>query len=131
MANQPALRNVVREQRVRRGWSQEDLAHRSGLSRTGISAIETGRLVPSAAAALALASAMACRVENLFSIPSAEPEWAWAPSNSPCRFWRAEVSGRVRLYPVVASTLGMVPHDGVSLDGRVPGEIGQADRSTL
>jgi molybdate-binding protein/DNA-binding XRE family transcriptional regulator len=131
MANQPGLKNVVREERVRRGWSQQDLAHKSGLSRTGISAIETDRLVPSAAAALALARAMECRVEDLFSIPGAEPEWAWAPSRSPCRYWKAEVSGRVRLYPAEASTLGLVPHDGVSPDGRVPGEAGQADRSTL
>ena len=65
----PRLENWVREQRTRRGWSQEELARRSGLSRTGIGAIETGRLVPSAAAALALATAFDCRVEDLFRLP--------------------------------------------------------------
>ena len=131
MANQPDLSNVVREKRTRRGWSQEDLARESGLSRTGISAIETGRLVPSAAAALALARAMGCRVEDLFSIPSADPEWAWTPSSTPCRYWRAEVSGRVWLYPVEASMLGLIPHDGIQIDGRAAGDGGPSDRSTL
>ena len=56
-----------------RGWSQEELARLSGLSRAGVSAIETGRLIPSAAAALALAAALECRVEDLFRLQGAEP----------------------------------------------------------
>ena len=62
-----------------RGWSQEELARLSGLSRAGVSAIETGRLIPSAAAALALAAALGCRVEDLFRLHGAEPQQAaWA-----------------------------------------------------
>jgi molybdate-binding protein/transcriptional regulator with XRE-family HTH domain len=136
MANPPDLRNVVREERTRRGWSQEDLARRSGLSRTGVSAIETGRLVPSAAGALALARAMGCRFEDLFSLPTAVPEWAWTPSRTPCRFWRAEVSGRVWLFPVEeTSPLGLVPHDGVKIADETLTDLdpdsGSLDRSTL
>ena len=56
-----------------RGWSQEQLARRSGLSRAGISAIETDRLIPSAAAALALAAALDCRVEDLFRLRVPSP----------------------------------------------------------
>ena len=58
MANPQRFENDLRKRRTMRGWSQEQLAHRSGLSRAGISAIETNRLIPSAAAALALAAAL-------------------------------------------------------------------------
>jgi transcriptional regulator with XRE-family HTH domain len=89
MANLPAFENRVRARRIQEGWSQEELARRSGLSRTGISAVETGRLIPSAAAALALAAALGCRVEDLFSLRHpllSEPQWAWAPRHEPCRY---------------------------------------------
>ena len=102
-----------------RGWSQDDLARRSGLSRAGVSAIETGRLVPSTSAALALAAAFGCRVEDLFHLRRAEPEgpgWAWPPRRDEGRYWRAEVSGRTWRYPVEATPLGVVPHDGVYRD---------------
>jgi molybdate-binding protein/transcriptional regulator with XRE-family HTH domain len=120
MAKLPALENDVRAQRDGRGWSQEELARRSGLSRAGVSAIETGRLVPSAAAALALAGAFGLRVEDLFHLPRArteEPAWAWAPARPSCRYWEAQVAGRTRLYPVEASPLGVVPHDGTYQGG--------------
>ncbi len=117
------LQNDVRERRTRLGWSQEELASRSGVSRAGISSIETGRLVPSTATALALASAMGTTVEALFHLPGSRPalgeEWAWAPASLPCRYWRAEVGGRVYLYPVEVSTTGLIPHDGTArVDGR-------------
>lgn len=128
------LENRVREERLRRGWSQEDLARRSGLSRTGVSAIETERLIPSAAAALTLASAFSCTVEDLFSLPRPAPEgaeWAWAPLRTPCRYWQAEIDGRIRLYPVEATPLGVMPHDGIIQQaGAVPHERGGADPET-
>jgi transcriptional regulator with XRE-family HTH domain len=70
MANFLRFENRLRDRRTRVGWSQEELARRSGLSRAGISAIETDRIIPSAAAALALASALECRVEDLFRLCS-------------------------------------------------------------
>lgn len=125
MAELPELENFVRASRLRRNWSQEELARRSGLSRAGISAIETGRLVPSTAAALALASAFNARVEDLFQLPVARPDgasWAWAPPRLPCRYWAAEFTDGVRLYPVEATPLGVIPHDGLFEHGlpRVP-----------
>jgi molybdate-binding protein/DNA-binding XRE family transcriptional regulator len=114
------LDNMVAEHRMRRGWSQQELADRSGLSRAGISAIETGRLVPSTAAALALASTFECRVEDLFRLPGVAPRsaaWAWPAPADPCRYWRAEVGNRLWLYPAETSSLGMVPHDGVQRRG--------------
>lgn len=135
MANLPSgVENRVREVRLGRGWSQEELARRSGLSRAGVGAIETGRLVPSVAGALGLASAFGCRVEDLFAAPlpaTGDAEWAWSPARTPCRYRRAEVGGRTRLYPAEASPWGIAPHDGVASE---PGEVagGGADpRATL
>jgi molybdate-binding protein/DNA-binding XRE family transcriptional regulator len=121
MAKRPILENQLRDLRTRRGWSQDELATRAGLSRAGVSAVEMGRLVPSAAAALALAAVLECRVEDLFRIPrpeSLKPDaWAWPPGREPGRYWRAEVGGRSWLYPAEATAIGVVPHDGVARDG--------------
>jgi molybdate-binding protein/transcriptional regulator with XRE-family HTH domain len=124
MADEPRLENDVRAFRDRLGWAQDELARRSGLSRAGISAIETGRLVPSTGAALALARAFGCTVEDLFRLPRVESAstgddsaWAWTATQSACRYWRAEVNGITRAYPVEFSPLGLVPHDGTFEDG--------------
>ena len=117
MTNAPLIMNNVRDHRTRRGWSQDDLARRAGLSRAGISAIETDRLVPSAAAALALAEALECRVEDLFRLRRQKPgpaHWAWPSKHEPSRYWIAEVHGVSRLYPTEPTAIGMIPHDGVS-----------------
>lgn len=114
------LVNTVRERRTRRGWSQQELADRSSISRAGISAIETGRLVPSTAAALALAAALECRVEDLFRLAGPDPAgvipWAWSPVRWPCRYWLAEVNCSIRAYPVEAAWTGLPPHDGRAQD---------------
>jgi len=120
MADLSEFEVYVRDWRGRRGWSQEKLARRAGLSRAGVSAIETGRLVPSAAAALALAAALECRVEDLFRLGKGErgaPAWAWEPRRVPCRYWAADLGGTVRLYPAESGPLGIVPHDGVAHEG--------------
>jgi molybdate-binding protein/transcriptional regulator with XRE-family HTH domain len=97
--------NRVKDFRQARGWSQLELAERTGISRSGISAIESHRLVPSVDAALQLARAFECTVEALFAAdaPAANATWAWQPSLFPCRYWLGEVSGRVLAYPVEAS----------------------------
>jgi len=97
------------------------LAQRTGISRAGISAIEIGRLVPSAAAALALASVFACRVEDLFRLEPTErdrPEWAWEPAGEACRYWQADLRGRRLLYPVEETGMGEIGHDGVYRQGQ-------------
>jgi molybdate-binding protein/transcriptional regulator with XRE-family HTH domain len=134
MANLPSFENRVRDRRLQSGWSQEELARRSGLSRAGISAIETGRLIPSAAAALALASAMECRVEDLFNLRRTdvrEPRWAWPPEHEPCRYWAAEVGGSERLYPVAATPMGVIPHDGTYRNSSCSGAGRSDPRRTL
>ncbi len=114
------LINLIRKFREDRGWSQQELAERSGLSRAGVSAMENGKLVPSTVAALALAKVFNCRVEDIFQLGgAAELTWAWPPSRTPCRYWRAMVGERLLIYPVEQSPLGMTPHDGVFRDGRL------------
>ena len=111
------LDHRITHHRVARGWSQQHLAQRTGLSRAAISAIETGRVVPSTAAALSLAAAFGCRVEDLFRLgATAEPvrEWAWLPRADPSRFWRATVNERTLLYPVERTAVGLLPADGVA-----------------
>lgn len=111
--------NRVRERRVARGWSQAELAGQAGISRTAVSAIEADRLVPSVAAALGLANALGCSVEELFGMrPSRTANqrtaaWAWRPLQQTGRYWLANVAGQRRAYPVEATPLGEIPHDGV------------------
>ncbi len=113
-------------------WSQQQLAQRSGLSRAEISAIETGRVVPSTAAALSLARAFDCSVEELFNLKEMPPQaarWAWAPSWEKGRFWQARVQGKTLLFPSEGTLSGTLPHDGVYQDDEVewtrPADPGQ------
>ncbi|MCO5050732.1 MAG: helix-turn-helix domain-containing protein [Verrucomicrobiae bacterium] len=107
----------VSRRRAQRGWSQAELARRADIPRTTISAIEGERLTPSVTTALALAHALECSVEELFSdatLPAPTgPTWAWMPRTEPCRYWEAEVGGRRLLYPVESLALNVIPHDGV------------------
>src|SRR5215467_12047544 len=102
MADSRQFSNRVKLRRLDRGWSQADLAQRAGISRAAVSAIELNRLVPSVTAALALAGALDCSVENLFAQPAADASksanWAWQPSHDCCRFWHAKVGARTLLY---------------------------------
>ncbi|MGD9724585.1 MAG: substrate-binding domain-containing protein [Pirellulales bacterium] len=110
----------VHAQRLARGWSQQELADRAGLSRAGVSAIESGRLTPSVAAALALAQALECTVEALFgSAGSVSPiaNWATSAPTADRRFWQAEVRGQTWLYPIEAESPQRRWHDGLYQPG--------------
>lgn len=112
----PRFSNALRSRRLGRQWSQAELAARAGVSRTAISAIEKDRLAPSVTAALSLARALECTVEQLFgqsTAPSNAPDWAWPPTSPSCRYWQAEVGGRRLRYPVEPTSVGAVPHDGL------------------
>ena len=114
------LQNRVKAYRQQRGWSQEELARRADISRASVSAIEMQRLVPSVAAALALATTFGCRVEDLFGSACADAEsdqWAWLPTQEPCRFWQARVGGKTLRYPAETTAAGVIAHDGVFQDG--------------
>lgn len=111
------LSNRVKTLRQQRGWSQEVLAHKAGISRAAVSAIEIERLVPSVATALSLAATFGCRVEDLFgpAPPTENKEWAWSPPGD-CRFWHARVGQRLLHFPVEPS-VAVWPHDGVFRGG--------------
>ena len=121
--------NRVRERRLASGLSQAELAAKAGLSRAAVSAIEIERLVPSVAAALAIAQVFGCSVEDLFApAPEAQPAWAWLPERATCRFWHARVNGKTWLYPVESHS-GSMPHDGVAKGGEIK-EVGSGNRDT-
>src|SRR5262249_53266157 len=120
--------NPVLARRQAREWSQAELARRASISRAAVGAIEGGRLPPSVPAALSLAAALECSVEELFgrggATASRGHEWAWAPRTEPCRYWEAEVNRRRLLYPVEAVSVNPIPHDGLCHGGvcRATGE---------
>ncbi len=103
--------------RVRRGWSQAELARRAGISRTAVTAIEGDRLVPSVAAALSLASALDTTVEALFGTSQGafkSADWAWEPASHVDRYWEAEVGGRRIRFPAESQPMLTVPPDGLA-----------------
>jgi putative molybdopterin biosynthesis protein len=114
----PKTISAVARRRIACGWSQAELALRAGIPRTTVSAIEGKRLTPSVTTAIALAHALNCTVEELFSTGTTKSagggtHWAWPPHGDPCRYWEAEVGGRRWLYPVENLSLNDTPHDGV------------------
>jgi molybdate-binding protein/DNA-binding XRE family transcriptional regulator len=113
--------NPVLARRLAREWSQAELAACAGISRAAVSAIESERLSPSVATALALAAVFECSVEELFGragIPKPRGlEWAWKPRGGSGRYWEAEVERHRLLYPVEAVSLNAVPHDGIWENG--------------
>ncbi|HTV16145.1 MAG TPA: helix-turn-helix transcriptional regulator [Acidobacteriaceae bacterium] len=64
----PIVHNRVRELRLARNWTQEELAAAVGVSRQSINSIERDRYVPSLPLALLLARAFHCPVDHLFSL---------------------------------------------------------------
>lgn len=64
--------NHLKEIRVQKGFSQNELAGRTGITRQAVSAIESNLYLPTTAVALRLASVLGCRVEDLFSLSETE-----------------------------------------------------------
>jgi len=60
------MRNVIRERREVRGWSQGELADRLAVSRQTVNAIETGKYDPSLPLAFKLARLFGEPIETLF-----------------------------------------------------------------
>lgn len=133
MSRQEQPPNRVKAHRLNQGWTQAELAQRAGISRAAVSAIEINRLVPAVTAALSLAAAFDCSVEELFGGGSEPDEaaWAWAPPHTPCRYWHARVRRRLLYYPVEATTAGVIGHDGVFRDGKFIASPTAAPEETL
>lgn len=65
---EPGVVNRVKEMRLARGWTQEELAQSAGVSRQSINSIERNRYVPSLALALTFARIFACATDELFEL---------------------------------------------------------------
>ena len=62
------IRNRVRELRVERGWTQQQLAEAVGVSRQSINSIERDRYVPSLPLALTFARVFGCSTDEIFTL---------------------------------------------------------------
>ena len=60
--------NIVRNERLRRDLTQQDLANQVGVSRQTINSIEAARYVPSTVLALKLAAVFEMSVNELFEL---------------------------------------------------------------
>jgi len=64
----PTIHNRVKELRDSRGWTQEQLAHLTGVSRQSINSIERNRYVPSLPLALTFAKVFGCTTDEIFKL---------------------------------------------------------------
>jgi putative transcriptional regulator len=62
--------NRVRELRIARDWTQEQLAKAVGVSRQSINSIERDRYVPSLLLALTFARICECPMDHIFTLES-------------------------------------------------------------
>jgi putative transcriptional regulator len=64
----PGVHNRVKELRVERGWTQQELADAVGVSRQSINSIERNRYVPSLPLALLFARVFAVSTDEIFTL---------------------------------------------------------------
>jgi putative transcriptional regulator len=62
------VQNRVKELRVERGWTQQQLAEAVGVSRQSINSIERNRYVPSLVLALTFARIFASSTDEIFKL---------------------------------------------------------------
>lgn len=114
------IENRLRSLRTERKLSQSDLAGMAGVTRQAIYAIEANQYLPTTAVALRLATALNCRVEDLFSLIAPgeviEGQLVGAESIAPgTRVKVAKVGDRYTVRPVAG--LGEVLNFTVAADG--------------
>ena len=68
------LKNTLKVQRAIKNWTQQELAHKVGVTRKTINTVENGKYVPSAYLALKLAKVLEVSVEELFQLPEIQSE---------------------------------------------------------
>jgi putative transcriptional regulator len=61
------VKNRIPDLRAERAWTQADVAHRIGVSRQTINAIETGKFDPSLPVAFRLARLFDLTIEDVFT----------------------------------------------------------------
>jgi len=62
------VKNRIKEFRGERGWTQQELAEKVGVSRQSINSIERERYVPSLPLALTFARVFGCPTEKIFTL---------------------------------------------------------------
>ena len=67
----PGIVNCVKELRIARGWTQEQLAQAVGVSRQSINSIERDRYMPSLTLALTFARVFGCSTDQIFQLQKA------------------------------------------------------------
>ena len=67
---EPAILKRVKELRAALGWTQEELAKATGVSRQSINSIERNRYVPSLPLALTFARVFGCSTDEIFQLES-------------------------------------------------------------
>lgn len=60
------MENSVRERRIEKGWTQDELGERLDVSRQTINSIERGRYNPSLILAYKFSQLFGCTIEQLF-----------------------------------------------------------------
>ena len=64
----PGIRNRVKELRLKRGWTQQQLAEAVRVSRQSINSIERNRYVPSLPLALTFARVFGTTTDEIFTL---------------------------------------------------------------
>ena len=64
----PNVNNKVKDFRIARGWTQQELADAVGVSRQSINSIECNRYVPSLPLALSFARVFRCSTDEIFKL---------------------------------------------------------------
>ena len=130
--------NNLKSLRIQKGFSQAELAARVGLTRQAIFSIESNQYLPTTAVALRLASVLACRVEDLFTLAESEDtiEGTLVGSlpqqtitSTPVRVKVATVGNHTVVRPVV--NLGEVLSYTVPADGYLIDAAGQTAGSKV
>ena len=110
MADHGALDVLLRAARAQLGISQAELAHRADVTRQAVSAIESGKAVPTMAVALRLARVLGRRVDDLFrlvdELPAVSAELLGASDGPPgeaVRVQVANVGGRLVARPLTGA----------------------------
>lgn len=60
--------NRVKELRIERGWTQQQLADAVGVSRQSVNSVERNRYVPSLPLALLFSRVFACTTDDVFTL---------------------------------------------------------------